>query len=130
MNQLLRSMALGMEAGAETLAGAATWFESLQYPAFLIQVWAGILVLFLAVVVLRRRSRPANGDRWAQARTLAARGATPLEIARATGLSQDAAGMLLHASGPAGERMILPLSARISGPGRVRPQLALWRRSA
>ena len=80
-------------------------------------IGGAVAALILALVVLRvlewwrRRSQRVS--------SLASRGASRAEIARRTGISQDAVGMLLHARGASRSRRNLPLPARIAVPPRA-----------
>ena len=58
-----------------------------------------------------------RGKRSARVALLAARGVSRAEIARRTGLSQDAVGMLLHVRPGRSGRRNLPAPARIAAPG-------------
>ncbi len=62
----------------------------------------GATLAAAALVALYLSRAPRGGGRPARARSLAARGAAPAEIARRTGLSQDAVALLLR--GPAAHR--------------------------
>ena len=83
-----------------------------------------VALLLIGVLRMRRRRDPNLRASWVQARHMAQRGVSRLEIARATGLSQDAIALLLHADPTAAKaRRNLPEAERIAV--RKRSSLAL-----
>lgn len=75
---------------------------------------AAVLALVLVATPTRGASTQTPQRRPAQARSLAAHGTKPDEIARRTGLSRDAVALVLGASSPAAARKGKPGAARIS----------------
>ncbi|MFN8571750.1 MAG: hypothetical protein U0132_06790 [Gemmatimonadaceae bacterium] len=75
---------------------------------------AAVLALVLIATPTRGTSANAPQRRPAQARSLAAHGTKPDEIARRTGLSRDAVALVLGATSPADARKGKPVAARFS----------------
>lgn len=92
------------------LVGSAVWgLYSLLPPAR----------LRLPALPRLRPLRRGRGNRSNAALTLAARGASPLEIAQRTGLSRDAVEMLLRTRAAQGSRRNVPDAARFAGLERL-----------
>ncbi|MFN8582723.1 MAG: hypothetical protein U0163_17315 [Gemmatimonadaceae bacterium] len=75
---------------------------------------AAALLALLLIATPARGGSPAPLRRPAQARSLAAHGTTPDEIARRTGLSRDAVALVLGAASPGAARKGRPAAARFS----------------
>jgi len=83
---------------------------------------AAVLALVLIATPSReRKARPNANARPAAARTMAAKGAAPAEIARRTGLSRDAVAMLLASVETTTTRKGRPDAARFAVAGVATP---------
>ena len=83
---------------------------------------AAVLALTLiAAPSLERKTRLKGNARPAAARTMAAKGTAPAEIARRTGLSRDAVAMLLASVETATTRKGRPDAARFAVTGAAMP---------